>query len=178
MKKKREYRLSDLRSGNTTSCGCVQKELCTRHGMYKTKQYKVWAAIIQRCKNENHKEWQNYGGRGISICDKWLTFEGFWEDMKENYSEGLELDRINVNGNYDKQNCRWTTESENAYNQRKLKNNTSGKTGVCFHKHTQKWHARIDFQGETKNLGLFSTLESAIKAREEAELLYFGYNKE
>lgn len=111
-----------VKSGNSTSCGCYQTEVTikrlTRHNKFGTREYNIWAAIKRRCYNLNDKEYKNYGERGITICDKWLTFEGFWEDMQEGYSVELTIDRINVNGNYEKSNCRWATNEEQSNNMR------------------------------------------------------------
>lgn len=107
------FRMNDLRTGHTTSCGCMTSELLrkanTTHGLAGTLEYNIWQGMIKRCINTKSKFYFNYGGRGITICEKWMTFEGFWEDMKGGYIKGLQLDRIDNNGNYKKDNCRWTT---------------------------------------------------------------------
>ena len=120
----------------------------------------------------------HYGGRGISYDPRWESFEVFWEDMSEGYSEHLELDRIDPNGNYCKENCRWVGRSLQSYNKRLDPNNTSGKSGVSFSKLTGKWHAYIDFEGKRINLKLHETFEEAVRVRELAEIEYFGFNKE
>lgn len=116
-----------LRIGNTTSCGCRQKELQNTisergfrtHGMRNSSEYRAWTAMKQRCYNENVKAFKNYGARGIRVCDRWLdSFEAFLEDMGKKPSPKLELDRIDNNGNYEPANCRWTTRSENLKNTR------------------------------------------------------------
>jgi len=176
--------LSHLRSGKIVSCGCyrvervreVNKELNTRHGMYGTRPYRIWDGIMDRtirCRQE-HRDWESYAGRGITCDDKWKTFEGFWEDMEEGYSENLELDRINVNGNYTKDNCRWADKAVQAFNKRKLKRNTSGRTGVVWDKNKSKWIATISKGGVAYYLGLFSDFQDAVKARQEGELKYYG----
>lgn len=71
--------------------------------------YRIWANMKQRCLNNNNPDYKNYGGRGILVCEKWMNFEGFKEDMISSYKRGLSLDRIDVNGNYCKENCRWVT---------------------------------------------------------------------
>jgi len=104
-----------LRSGNTRSCGCLGREPKARgrwrHGMSGTRLYRIWAAMKQRCTNQKAKSWDRYGGRGISVCDAWssdfITFQR-WA-MASGYEDGLELDRIDPNRNYEPSNCRWLT---------------------------------------------------------------------
>ncbi len=87
-----------------------------KHGMCGTPTYKAWARMIQRCNNPNVPSYHYYGGRGIKVCDRWQkSFTAFYEDMGVR-PEGLELDRINNNGNYEPSNCRWITHAENNRN--------------------------------------------------------------
>jgi hypothetical protein len=79
-------------------------------------EYKVWNNFKTRCYNSNTLNYNRYGGRGITVCDKWLTFEGFLEDMGKRPSRNHSLDRINNDGNYCKDNCRWTTRKEQTRN--------------------------------------------------------------
>ena len=83
----------------------------------KTATYTTWRGMIQRCNNINNTNYKDYGGRGIKVCDKWLKFEGFYEDMGDR-PDNLTLDRINVNGNYCKENCRWSSWIEQGNNKR------------------------------------------------------------
>lgn len=85
------------------------------HKMSKTRQWTVYSAMKRRCNNKNNKR---YGGRGITYCDKWKTFNGFWKDMEEGYKDYLTLDRIDNDGNYCKENCRWTTNVQQANNRK------------------------------------------------------------
>lgn len=124
--------------------------------------------------------YHDYGGRGIRICDRWSGVDGysnFLDDMGER-PENKSLDRIDVNGDYEPRNCRWSDYSLQSFNTRKSKNNTSGRTGVSWKKARNKWEAFIGKKGKCIKLGTFNTFEEAVKAREDAELKYFGFNKE
>ena len=111
-----------LKTGNTRSCGCLHNELLsermTTHGMSKTRLYRVWKNIVKRCKNPNSKNYKDYGGRGITVCDRWLKFESFYDDMGVGYREDLEIDRIDNDKGYYPDNCRWVTHSDNQRNKR------------------------------------------------------------
>lgn len=121
-----------LRQGNTLSCGCLAKEThvesgrkshigdrSRKHGDFGTKLYNVWNGMKTRCYNVNHKYYKDYGGRGIKVCDEWQKYIPFKEwAISNGYHEGLSIDRIDVNGNYEPSNCRWIPLSEQGMNKR------------------------------------------------------------
>ncbi len=112
---------NNLVRGDTKSCGCLNLEKASAlqyvHGKTGTRIHGTWKDIIGRCTNKNNSEYENYGGRGITVCERWKKFENFYEDMGEK-PEGLQIDRINNNGNYEPGNCRWSTPKENSNNKR------------------------------------------------------------
>ena len=121
----------NLKSGMVKSCGCLRhKSKTVTHGKSKTKLYHIWNGMKNRCYNKNSKSYKNYGGRGISICSDWLSFESFSKWANENgYSDGLTIERIDNDGNYCPDNCTWITKGEQAQNRRMCRKITyNGKT--------------------------------------------------
>lgn len=108
----------DLRTLHCTSCGCNISNRAKTHGMSDTRVNRIYRNMKKRCDNPNCPDYHNYGGRGIKYCKEWSTFEGFWEDMKEGYSDKLTLDRIDNDKGYSKENCRWVTRKIQARNTR------------------------------------------------------------
>jgi len=110
-----------LRTGVTTSCGCLQKEKAshanTTHGMTGSIEHRCWRHIKGRCYNKNDSRYMNYGGRGISVCDRWLSsFEHFYADMGERPSDKTSIERINNDLGYSPDNCKWATSYEQSNN--------------------------------------------------------------
>jgi len=109
---------SHLRNGVTQRCMACSRKRYTTHGMSKTAIFKSWISMISRCRTVTDKNYAQYGGRGITVCDRWLKFENFYADMGQR-PEGMQLDRIDNDKGYSPDNCRWVTPRENVLNSRR-----------------------------------------------------------
>lgn len=110
----KQYELRRDRGLQQKCCKDCRGELKKTHGKSDSKLYNVWQQMLQRCQNPNNKKYHIYGGKGVEVCEKWLTFEGFYEDNKEFYEDGLTIDRRDCDGNYCPENVRWIPHSRNS----------------------------------------------------------------
>lgn len=112
------FEWDNFRSGKSQSCGCLKFKFMEgrRHPLYK-----VWGGMKQRCYNHKSNAYKDYGGRGISVCERWLVYENFYEDNKDRYVEGYDLDRERNNGDYSTDNTRFVPHKINGRNTRRCK---------------------------------------------------------
>lgn len=154
-----------VKSGMTKSCGCLSGKHAKTHNLSKHRLYKIWRGMFQRCRYTKSKDYKNYGARGIKVCDEWHNIENFINDMYPTYQEGLTLDRIDVDSNYSKDNCRWANNITQAQNRQKLQsNNTSGYRGVCWNKKDKKYQVQIKVNKKQIYLGHFNEAIDGAKA--------------
>jgi hypothetical protein len=150
------------------SCGCKKGWHAIKHGLSKNPLYGVIKGIRHRCRNKKDSHYTNYGKIGIDVCDEWFNNTNSFITWAENngYMKGLQIDRINNNGNYEPNNCRFVTPRVNTLNRRLItKGNSSGYSGVCFNKNTKKWHSQITIKNNQLYLGSYKTTKKAVIAR-------------
>lgn len=146
--------------GNIKSCGCWQREASAkfqwRHGMRDTPEYKIWASMVQRCTNASDKAFRHYGGRGITVCDRWTTSANFFADMGPRPSSKHSVERIDNNKGYSPDNCKWATSAEQSRNTRRTRMLTFNGETMCLKDwadrlgcHYLRLHYRLGKQGWT-----------------------------
>lgn len=166
-----EALISNVKKGNTTSCGCYAVDLKTTHGLHGIKVYYVWNSIIGRCENPNNPGYKNYGGRGISICKEWRSdFKLFYEYISKlpNYGRNkYVIDRIDNDGNYEPGNIRWVSYTISTINKRMSKHNKTGFVGVSYCKKDKVYVAQISFNKKVVRIKSSKFPEVAAIARDE-----------
>lgn len=165
-----------LVTGRSKSCGCLRKEITAvnrmSHGMTRTRTWNAWNTMIRRCYDSKTERYKSYGGRGITVCDTWREdFNNFLNEMGEAPSDGHSIDRINPDGNYNVDNCRWANALTQARNKRAQKREGNG---VYKYKDRERWYALIRVNGKNEYLGYYDSIEKAIAARKEGEKRFWS----
>ena len=176
-------RLKDVLGGKIKSCGCLSREttikrnangfLCPAYYDKKlfAKLRQCYLDINRRCKDANNDWYPEYGGRGIQ--NLWDTFKDFFMDVGQEFASGLTIDRLDVDGNYCKENCRWTTVSVQNHNKRGY-GKYSKFIGVCWDKNRRRWKSSICQNGVKKNIARFLSEIDAAKAYDNESFLLYG----
>lgn len=162
-----------LKRGKVVSCGCKRNERKVEVRKQEIPEYNSWRAMLDRCNNSNNDKYNHYGGRGITVCEEWRSFDRFYLDMGKKPSKTYTIDRIDTEGNYEPSNCKWSTVNEQVRNRRILRNNTSGASGVMWNKQNNKWAVVITVDNKKIHLGYFADFNDALQARKEAELTHW-----
>lgn len=169
-----------LINGCTSSCGCIKKKYNHPKG-YNTKTYKLWHTMIRRCHNKKSKDYKRYSSKGIIVCDRWQGLNGFVNfisDMGERTSDLHSIDRIDNDGIYTPENCRWATKEVQSRNQRIYVNNKTGVKGVSWDEKGKRWISSIYNNKKAISLGRYTVFKDAVEARLDAEEKYWGFRTE
>jgi len=161
---------TSLRNGTSQTCGHGVAEAATTHGGTYSPLYNHWRSMKGRCYTPTAGSYANYGVRGIIVCDEWKEYFivfAAWANAN-GYKKGLSIDRIDGNGNYTPNNCRWVTTQIQGRNRKKRSNSSSQYTGVSFQSSRNKWIATaMGINGKRLNLGRFTNEVDAAKARDQ-----------
>ena len=173
--KEKDIRIDALINNSVISCGCFSKKqssermkkIATLHGLSHHPLYGVWDKIVDRCENQNHCSYKNYGGRGIKICNEWRNNPEVFINwaLNNGWKKELTVDRIDVNGNYEPNNCRFVDRHVQSANQRKSIKNKSGYVGITWDNSRNKWISWLSINNKTYNLGRFISKKDALDKR-------------
>lgn len=144
-----------------------------KHGMTGSPEYKAWVDMIQRCTNPKNASYGRYGERGISVCDRWMTFVNFLFDMGFR-PKGLTLEREDNEKGYSRENCMWATWTAQSRNVGIRSDNKTGAKGTYYSRRRNRFVATIRVDGREKHLGCFRLISQAAEARRQGEVKYWG----
>lgn len=152
-----------LRSGRSQSCGCLNKELVTKmmttHGKSGTRLHRIWTLMKNRCTSDTSPDYPKYGGRGVTVCDEWLKFDAFYEwSISHGYDDTLSIDRIDNDGNYCPDNCRWATKKQQENN--------------------KSTNSLIEYNGETHTIAEWADIKGINYETLRCRIKYFGWSPE
>ena len=157
--------IANVVSSNTKNCGCVRQSKVTKHNLHNSRIYQCWSSMKYRCDN-NLKYYED-----VEYCDRWESFENFYEDMSETYSDNLTIDRIDSNGDYCKENCRWADKTTQVLNRNKPRSSKSSKYRNVSKCSKNRYAARVSYNYETFTVGYYETELEAAKAVDEYIIL-------
>jgi hypothetical protein len=158
--------LCHLTSGHTRSCGCLNQETRTTHGLAYSEEYKIWHGMVSRCQAKTGYTAGRYAGRGITVAVEWKkSFATFYKDMGPRPTPKHTIERVDNTKGYCKENCQWDTRMRQALNREPQSNNISGVSGVTWDAARHFWMAGITRMGKQVVLGRYPTIEEATKAR-------------
>jgi len=150
-----------MKNGFIKSCGCIKREMLTKHGLHGTRIERIWDNMKMRCSNPSDTSFKHYGGRGIRVCEEWKELKNFADwSFGNGYADNLELDRKDNNGNYEPNNCRWITHKEQQYNKRT--NRLLEFNGVTLPLNTWSQKVGIDYRTLTHRLNYGWSIERAL----------------
>jgi hypothetical protein len=161
----------NVRAGVTKSCGCLRRKPPT-HGLTRNPNYKRWVNMRLRCTDPENKYYNDYGGRGIKVCDEWLddpiAYIEYVNSLPNANGYRLSIDRVDNNKGYEPGNLRWATQSEQMTNTRRRASKLPGEPNITWYEKNSKWRVRL--KGE--HIGYYSTIEEAIVARDKKLVLH------
>ncbi len=146
-----------------------------RHGMCRSREYRIWTGMVDRCNRPKNRVFRYYGGKGIRVCEKWMSFQGFYADMGA-CPEGCSIDRINSNGNYEPANCRWATQKQQMRNQGRNRNfNIDGEV-KCLAEWCEKYQISEDvvYQRLLLGWGIEKALTSPVVCKPKNKKVFFN----
>jgi hypothetical protein len=169
--------VQDGRRFCSPACGKAGKRSNKKHGMSNTRLHEIWCHMKSRCYCETNQAFSYYGGRGIAVCEEWRSSFAIFKkwSLTNGYTESLELDRKDVNGNYEPSNCRWANRTEQMRNTRKRRDaETSKFKGVSWCSNVSKWRVQITVNKKNRHVGLYLDEEEAARAYDTAARELFG----